>query len=84
MVLDPFGGSGSLLIAAEKTGRGARLIEIDPYYCDVIVRRYEAYTGKTAKLESSGLTFAEEKLRREGTSESNHNSLSCSKEGGMS
>lgn len=42
LVLDPFGGSGTTLIAAEKTGRVARLIEFDPLYCDVIVRRFEA------------------------------------------
>jgi DNA modification methylase len=46
IVLDPFGGSGTTLIAAEKTGRKARLIEVDPVYCDVIVRRYETYAGK--------------------------------------
>jgi DNA modification methylase len=50
IVLDPFGGSGSTLIACEKTGRQARLIELDPKYCDVIVRRYEAYTGQRATL----------------------------------
>lgn len=50
IVLDPFGGSGSTLIAAERCGRSARLLEIDPLYCDVIVKRYEAYTGKSASL----------------------------------
>lgn len=52
IVLDGFGGSGSTLIAAEKTGRTARLIEYAPGYCDTIVRRYEAYTGKAALLLS--------------------------------
>ena len=47
-VLDPFGGSGTTLIAAEKTGRLARLIEFDLTYCDIIVRRYEQLTGKPA------------------------------------
>ena len=47
IVLDPFGGSGSTLIAAEATGRKARLIELDPKFCDVIVRRYMQVTGKT-------------------------------------
>jgi DNA modification methylase len=50
MVFDPFGGSGSTLIACEKTGRHARLMELDPIYCDVIVKRWENYTGKTAVL----------------------------------
>jgi DNA modification methylase len=53
LVFDPFGGSGSTLIAAEKTGRAARLIEISPNYCDVIVKRWEDFTGKKAKLISS-------------------------------
>jgi DNA modification methylase len=48
-VLDLFGGSGSTLIAAEQTGRRAFLMEIDPLYCDVIVRRWEQFTGKQAK-----------------------------------
>ena len=58
IVLDGFGGSGSTIIAAEKTGRKARLIELDPKFCDVIVRRWEEYTGQKAqrlenKAESS-------------------------------
>ncbi len=57
LVLDPFGGSGTTLIAAEKTGRSARLIEFDPLYCDVIVRRFEAFTGKRARLAETGATF---------------------------
>ena len=48
IVLDPFGGSGSTLIACEKTGRRARLIELDPQYVDVIVRRWQEWTGKQA------------------------------------
>ena len=58
-VLDFFGGSGSTLIACEKTGREARLMELDPKYCDVIVRRWQDFTGKQATLESDGRTFAE-------------------------
>lgn len=50
VVLDLFGGSGSTLIACEKLGRKARLMELDPKYCDVIVKRWEEFTGKTSKL----------------------------------
>lgn len=50
VVLDVFGGSGSTLIACEKTGRKARLMELDPKYCDVIVKRWEDFTGKKAVL----------------------------------
>ena len=50
LVLDPFAGSGSTLIAAEQTRRRARVMEIDPKYCDVIIARYERITGKTAEL----------------------------------
>ena len=49
-VLDLFGGSGSTLIACEKTGRKARLMELDPKYCDVIIKRWEDFTGKQATL----------------------------------
>jgi len=51
IVLDLFGGSGSTLMAAERLGMCARLLELDPGYCDVIVARYEAYTGRKAVLE---------------------------------
>jgi DNA modification methylase len=57
LVLDAFGGSGSTLIAAEKTGRCARLIEYDPLYCDTIVRRWESYTGKKATLAGGSESF---------------------------
>jgi DNA modification methylase len=52
-VLDLFGGSGSTLIAAEQTGRRAFLMEIDPLYCDVIVRRFEQFTGKKAERRTA-------------------------------
>lgn len=58
LVLDVFGGSGTTLIAAEKTGRVARLMELDPAYCDVTIRRWEKLTGKSAVLTSSGADFA--------------------------
>ena len=48
IVLDAFGGSGSTLIAAEQVGRRCFMIEMDPAYCDVIVDRWEKFTGKTA------------------------------------
>ena len=51
-VLDCFGGSGSTMIACEKTGRVAYLMELDPKYCDVIVKRWEEFTGKKAELVS--------------------------------
>ncbi len=66
VILDPFGGSGTTLIAAEKTDRKACLVEIDPGYVDVIVRRFEAATGQTATLEETGQTFAEVESERRG------------------
>lgn len=59
IVLDLFGGSGSTLIACEKTGRAARLIELDPNYVDVIVRRWQDYSGEKAIRESDELSFDE-------------------------
>jgi hypothetical protein len=62
--LDPFAGSGTTVIAAEKTGRHARVIEYDPGYCDVIVCRWQKYTGKTATLDGSNRTFEDIETER--------------------
>lgn len=59
IVLDPFLGSGTTLIAAERTGRRARGLEIDPVYVDVAVKRWQDYTGKAATLAATGQTFEE-------------------------
>jgi DNA modification methylase len=61
LVLDPFGGSGTTLIAAQKTGRRARLIEIDQVYCDVIIQRWQTFTGKEAVRVNDGRAFGEVK-----------------------
>lgn len=58
-VLDLFGGSGSTLIACEKTGRKAYLMELDPKYVDVIIKRWQEFTGKQATHEETGKTYAE-------------------------
>ena len=55
IVLDLFGGSGTTLIACEKTNRQARLIELDPKFVDVIVKRWEEYTGEKAVLSNREL-----------------------------
>nr|WP_325765125.1 site-specific DNA-methyltransferase [Cronobacter muytjensii] len=59
VILDTFAGSGTTLIAAEKNGRVARLIELDPVYVDVIVRRWQAFTGLEASHEETGRKFLE-------------------------
>jgi DNA modification methylase len=64
LVLDLFGGSGSTLIGCEKTNRKARLMELSPNYCDVIVKRWQDFTGKKAIHESSGKTFNEMKAAK--------------------
>jgi DNA modification methylase len=55
LVLDPFGGSGSTLIAAEKTGRKARLVELEPKYVDVIIQRWERLTKQKAVQLACGV-----------------------------
>lgn len=57
LILDIFGGSGSTLIAAERTGRRARLIEYEPQYCDTIIERWQRLTGEQAILERNGCLF---------------------------
>lgn len=64
IVLDGFGGSGTTLIAAERTGRVARLVELDPLYCDVICRRYEARTGRPAQLCGTEQIFSDVAIAR--------------------
>ena len=68
IVLDGFGGSGTTLIAAERTGRRGYLMELDPLYVDLTIRRYQQLTGETATHEGNGLSFeqvAEERMREE-------------------
>jgi DNA modification methylase len=64
-VSDCFGGSGSTLIACEKTSRHARLMELDPKYCDVIIKRWQDFTGQAAIHEETGKTFDELKAKPE-------------------
>jgi DNA modification methylase len=57
IIIDCFGGSGSTLIACEKLGRKANLMELDPKYCDAIIQRWQQFTGKEAIHEQSGKTY---------------------------
>lgn len=59
IVIDCFGGTGTTLIACEKTSRDCRMMELDPKYCDVIIKRWQDFTGKQAIHEQSGKTFNE-------------------------
>tara|TARA_R110000772_G_C13300042_1_gene438827 strand:- start:918 stop:2195 length:1278 start_codon:yes stop_codon:yes gene_type:complete len=59
IVLDIFGGSGSTMIACEKNNRDCRMMELDPKYCDVIIKRWQDFSGKSAILESTGQSFEE-------------------------
>jgi len=64
IVLDPFGGIGTTMIAAERSGRRAHLIEIDPIYCDPIVRRWQTFSGKVAPLAEAMENFGDGQARR--------------------
>lgn len=64
IVIDAFGGSGSTLIAAERSGMKARLMELDDKYVDVIINRWQDFTGKTATLVATGQTFEQVKAER--------------------
>ena len=59
-VLDLFCGSGTTLIACEKTNRNAYLMELDPKYCDVIIKRWQEFTGENAILESTGKVYGDD------------------------
>ena len=73
MVVDLFGGSGSTLIACERTGRHGRLMELDPKYTDVICRRWQDYTGKIAMIHGQERNFEQVTTERRGaTSGSAH------------
>jgi DNA modification methylase len=65
IVIDPFLGSGSTLMAAQRTGRICRGVELDPLYIDVTIRRFEEITGRCAILDETGETFAALTERRE-------------------
>ena len=64
-MLDAFGGSGSTLIACEKAGRQARLIELDPKYVDTIILRWQEFSGGTATLDADGRTYDDIAAERE-------------------
>jgi hypothetical protein len=64
IVLDPFGGSGTTMIAAERTGRVARLMEIDTAYCDLIIQRWQKFSGEAAHLAETGATYEQVKTGR--------------------
>ena len=66
IVLDTFAGSGTTIIAAERTGRRAYAMELDPGYVDTAIRRWQAYAGDTARLTETGESFEEAHLRRSG------------------
>jgi DNA modification methylase len=68
-ILDPFGGSGTTIIACEKTGRQARVIELEPKYCDVIIRRWQDHSGKEATLDGDGRGFREIAAERQPAAE---------------
>ena len=65
IILDPFGGSGTTILAAERTGRVARVIELDPLYVDVAIRRWERTTGARARHVKTGLSFADVEAERQ-------------------
>jgi DNA modification methylase len=68
-IYEPFAGSGTCLIAAETTGRACHAMELDPAYVDVIVARWQAFTGETATQAESGAPFADVAKLRTGAQE---------------
>ena len=72
LIVDLFGGSGSTLVACENHGRKSRLMELDPLYVDVIVRRWQGYTGRPATLAGDGRSFDEVAQRRNAAARNGH------------
>jgi DNA modification methylase len=70
VILDPFGGSGTTILAAERTGRIARVVELSPRYVDLAIRRWEKLTGIQARHANTGLTFTEAEARQQAPSPS--------------
>ena len=70
IILDPFCGSGTTVLAAERTGRVARAIELDPLYVDVTVRRWQKITGLSARHAKTGLVFADAEARQDASAPS--------------
>jgi hypothetical protein len=68
LILEPFGGSGPTLLAAEKTKRRPALIELDPLYCDVIIRRWQKLTGRPATRAAGGMSFADREAQTQSSS----------------
>jgi DNA modification methylase len=64
VVLDPFAGSGTTVLACERTGRRACVVGIEPRYADVVLRRWQQYAGKPARLDQEGWSFEEAAERR--------------------
>jgi DNA modification methylase len=75
IVLDPFAGSGTTIIAAEKTGRHARAIEYDAGYCDVVIRRWQRYAGKAATFDRTQRTFEDMESERNAKAAANDSSF---------
>lgn len=67
LVYDPFGGSGSTLMACEQSNRHCRMIELDPRFCDVIVKRWQTYTEQQALLLNTGQTWQQVQHERQET-----------------
>ena len=82
VILDPFAGSGTTILAAERTGRIARAIELDPHYVDVILRRWQAVTGESPTLNASGQSFSELEQVRLAESVSVATTKACKKKRG--
>jgi DNA modification methylase len=81
VILDPFGGSGTTILAAERTGRVGRVIELDPLYIDVAIRRWQAITGISARHAETGVTFADAEAQQDAPSPNSIPSIRTERKG---